>query len=157
MILLYILLCVVSVILISLVLMQDSKSGLGGLTGGTTMSAFGANTDKVLIKFTGGAGAVFFLLVIFIHIGKKQDRAHQSLMPTSTIEAKKDAPTVVVPTHDLKSDSKAVTPESNKATVDEKEEPKGTSVTIPLKDVKETPAKESNEAPKEAPVKPENK
>lgn len=168
MILLYVLLCLVSVVLIALVLMQDSKSGLGGLTGGTTMSSFGANTDKVLIKFTGGAGAAFFILVICIHLGNKSDAGHKSIMPSATTEKKASTPSVTIPAHDLNSgDNKAKesTKESTKDKTPAKEaaepsEPKGTSVTIPLKDAKEAPASETKPEAKEkavTPAEPEKK
>lgn len=165
MILLYILLCLVSVVLIALVLMQDSKSGLGGLTGGTTMSSFGANTDKVLIKFTGGAGAVFFLLVIGIHLGNKSGPGQKSIMPAATtVEKKSSTPTVVVPTHDVGgADKKAVDSKKDKEPEKVPSEgagPTGTSVTIPLKDAKEAPASETKLESKEkavTPTEPEKK
>ena len=140
MMLIYVLLCIICVILVALVLMQDSKSGLGGLTGGTTMSAFGANTDKALIKATGIMGTLFFVLVIVIHLVKKEDA--KSLLPESSKTTA--APTkVVAPTIDLDNKKAATAKDKAPATPAEPAaESEGTTVTIPLKDVKEAPAKE---------------
>lgn len=159
MMLIYILLCVICVILIALVLMQDSKSGLGGLTGGTTMSAFGANTDKALIKATGIVGALFFILVVVIHLVKKDDTQGGSLMEASTKTTKITAPTVNL-APDKKEPIKVVAPKKDEATTtpakEGAEETKGTSVTIPLKDVKEaTPAKTESKDKPVAPAEPE--
>jgi protein translocase SecG subunit len=157
MILLYVLLCIVSVILITLVLMQDSKSGLGGLTGGSTMSSFGANTDKFLIKITGGAGAIFFILVVCIHLGNKNDAGQKSLMPASA-ETKTDAPA-----KDSKASEKApkeATKDASKEASKAATETKGTSVVVPIKDAKEAPATEAKPEVKitpAAPAEPEKK
>lgn len=135
MMLIYVLLCIICVILVALVLMQDSKSGLGGLTGGTTMSAFGANTDKALVKATGIMGALFFTLVIVIHLVKKDDA--KSLLPESSnteMPAKVVAPSINL---DEKSSTQAPVAPSNKT-----EETEGASITIPINDAKEVPAKE---------------
>lgn len=150
MILLYVLLCIVSVILITLVLMQDSKSGLGGLTGGSTMSSFGANTDKFLIKVTGGAGAIFFILVVCIHLGNKSDAGQRSLMPAAA-DAKASTPA---------KDSKSSEAPKEAAKDSTATETKGTSVVVPIKDAKEAPAKETKAETKDAattPVEPEKK
>lgn len=157
MILLYVLLCVVSVILITLVLMQDSKSGLGGLTGGSTMSSFGANTDKFLIKVTGGAGAIFFILVVCIHLGNKSDVGHKSLMPASA-----DTKTGTSDKESKSSDKapKEAAKGAEKEAAKEATETKGTSVVVPIKDAKEAPAKETKAETKEAtttPAEPEKK
>lgn len=138
MMLIYVLLCIICVILVALVLMQDSKSGLGGLTGGTTMSAFGANTDKALVKATGIMGTLFFVLVIVIHLVKKEDA--KSLLP----ESSKPAPTkVVAPSINLDDKKGTTVKDLAPATPNKTEaEPEGTSVTIPLKDAKDAPAKE---------------
>lgn len=122
MVFIYILLCLSSLALIALVLMQEGKSGLGGLTGGTTMSTFGANTDKTLIKLTGFMATVFFTLVIVIHLANKGGTTNQkSLMPTAETKAKVESKEISIP----------------KATDTKPEQPTGTSVTVPIKDAKE--------------------
>ena len=108
--------------------MQDSKSGLGGLTGGTTMSAFGANTDKALVKATGFAGGLFFILVIVILLANKDSGSGApSLMPAAV--EKVTAPTAVMGEPAKASEAKPKAAAS-----------KGTTVTVPLSSAKEAPA-----------------
>lgn len=142
MIFIYILLCLSSFLLIALVLMQDSKSGLGGLTGATTMSTFGANTDKTLIKMTGVVAGAFFLLVILIHVlGKNGLTSQKSLMPEASPKTAKKEINV-----DLKeAATKGSAPVTGKTT---ETEPAGTSVTLPIKDAKEITPEAKQDAPK---------
>ena len=59
-------LCVIIyVIILLLVLLQNEEgSGLGGLLGGGSGSAFGARSASVLAKITRGAVGIFFVLVL---------------------------------------------------------------------------------------------
>ena len=167
MVLVYIILCIVCVLLICLVLMQDSKSGLCGLTGGTTMSAFDANTDKALIKTTGVLGALFFSFVIIILLlNKNSNDAGESLMPGASKVEKK----VVAPTVDLGLGKKVSVPakpvqvesadDKKPAETKDSKEVKSVSETVPLSKPKEAPVAEPSVESKEkavAPVEPDKK
>lgn len=74
-VLLYVLICITSFILVGLVLMQDSKSGLGGITGGATMNTFGGNTDKALVKATAVTATVFFVLILISLVFNQKPKA----------------------------------------------------------------------------------
>ena len=72
--LLVVVLIIVSVLLCLLILFQESKGGgLAGALGGYGMkSAFGAKTAQKLTIFTAYVAAIFFALVLFLGIMKKE-------------------------------------------------------------------------------------
>jgi len=73
-------LLVICVALIGLVLMQDSKGGMGSLGGGATTGAFGAHTDKALVKATTILSVLFFVLTIFILVKMENTNTKTSVM-----------------------------------------------------------------------------
>jgi len=62
-----------SILLIILILIQNSRSGGMGLFGGGAQTAFGASSGDVLTKFTGVLVAVFLLLAITLAYLKSQE------------------------------------------------------------------------------------
>lgn len=62
-VILLILFCIVSVLLMAVVLLQDSQGdGLGGIFGGSNNSSVGLQSGNILARFTGILAVLFFVL-----------------------------------------------------------------------------------------------
>ena len=62
-VILLILFCIVSVLLMAVVLLRDSKGGgLGGIFGGSNNSSVGLQSGNILARFTGILAVLFFVL-----------------------------------------------------------------------------------------------
>lgn len=85
-VLLYVLICITCFILVGLVLMQDSKSGLGGITGGATMNTFGGNTDKALVKATAVTATIFFILILISLLVNQKPKATSLIEMSDTVK-----------------------------------------------------------------------
>ena len=66
-IILLVLFCIIALLLIFLVAVQDEKSsGLGGIFGGSSDSAFGSSTSTVLSKSTTILAVLFMVLALVV-------------------------------------------------------------------------------------------
>ena len=71
-IILLVLFCIISLLLIFLVAVQDENSvGLGGIFGGSSESAFGSNTSSFLSKTTAILAIIFMVLSLVVAIVNK--------------------------------------------------------------------------------------
>ena len=75
-IILLVLFCIISLLLIFLVAIQDENSvGLGGIFGGSSDSAFGSNTSSFLSKATTTLLVIFMALSLVVAIVNKSSDA----------------------------------------------------------------------------------
>ncbi len=75
-IILLVLFCIISLLLIFLVAVQDENSvGLGGIFGGSSDSAFGSNTSSFLSKATTTLLVIFMALSLVVAIVNKSSDA----------------------------------------------------------------------------------
>ncbi|WP_084448391.1 preprotein translocase subunit SecG [Desulfovibrio inopinatus] len=111
------------VILITVVLLQSGKEGMGVIFGGGSQSMFGSSgAGGLLVKITAFLGAVFLITSLgFNYMAGAERRASKSIIPDVVIEEnaavekneKKDLPTAEASTKDTApTDDKAVTNES---------------------------------------------
>lgn len=64
-VILLVLFCIVSVLLIGVILLQDDQGdGLGGIFGGSNNSSVGLQSGNILTRFTGILAVLFFVLAL---------------------------------------------------------------------------------------------
>ena len=104
-IILLVLFCLIALLLIFLVAIQDEKStGLGGIFGGSSTSILGSNTSSFLTKATTVLAATFMILSIVVaFINKSSDADIMAAVEASQLEATQtttwlDTTTTVLPT-----------------------------------------------------------
>ena len=89
-IILLVVFCIISLLLIFLVTIQDENSvGLGGIFGGNSDSAFGSNTASFLTKATtilASAFMVLSLVVAFLNETSDADLVKQAQAKSVTVE-----------------------------------------------------------------------
>jgi preprotein translocase subunit SecG len=88
-IILLVLFCIVSLLLIFLVAIQDEKSaGLGGIFGGSSTSVLGSNTSSFLTKATTVLAVLFMVLAIVVaFINKSSESDIMAAVEASQTEA----------------------------------------------------------------------
>ena len=87
-IILLVLFCIVALLLIFLVTVQDENSvGLGGIFGGSSDSAFGSSTPAFLVKATTVLAIVFMVLSLVVAIVNKSTDAEIAAEITAAAEA----------------------------------------------------------------------
>lgn len=88
-IILLVLFCLIALLLIFLVAIQDEKStGLGGIFGGSSTSILGSNTSSFLTKATTVLAATFMILSIVVaFINKSSDADIMAAVEASQLEA----------------------------------------------------------------------
>ena len=75
-IILLVLFCIISLLLIFLVAVQNENSvGLGGIFGGSSDSAFGSNTSSFLTKATTILAIVFMVLALVVAVVNKSSES----------------------------------------------------------------------------------
>ena len=75
-IVLLVIFCIISILLIFLVAIQDEKSsGLGGIFGGSAQKAFGGNTGSFITKATTILAVCFMVLSLVVAIINKSSEA----------------------------------------------------------------------------------
>ncbi len=73
-IILLVIFCIVALLLIFLVAVQDEKSvGLGGIFGGSSDSAFGSGTSSFISKATATLAVIFMVLSLVVALVNKTD------------------------------------------------------------------------------------
>lgn len=82
---------VITALLLILViaLQSDDSSGLGGIFGGSSDSAFGGQTSRVLNKFTAIVAAVFLILAILIGVISKSSN-NDSILKEVDVKVEKE-------------------------------------------------------------------
>ncbi len=89
-IVLLVIFCIISVLLIFLVAIQDEKSsGLGGIFGGGAQKAFGGNAGSFITKTTTILAICFMVLSLIVAIVNKSSEADiiQAIEAQSAVEA----------------------------------------------------------------------
>jgi preprotein translocase subunit SecG len=129
-------LVLVCLFMILFILMQKSQSGGGlgsAMGGGMAESAFGAETDNVLVKLTRNAAIVFFVLSFGLYLGhlyvKGKEKAIDDELPTLTtpeiVPIEETAEVVSDATDEISEGEESISfkrPEETAETVEEKSE-----------------------------------
>ena len=91
-IILLVLFCIIALLLIFLVAVQDENSvGLGGIFGGSSDSAFGSNTSSFITKATTILAIVFMVLSLVVAIVNKSSDAEIERAIAAEAEAEADS------------------------------------------------------------------
>lgn len=117
---LYTLVIIVALLLIGLVLIQQSKGGgFGGSFGGVGESVFGAHAGSHLTKLTVILTTSFFVLTLLLAVIVGHSNRGRSVVESNAaenVENKVTTPKTPLPTVKIKSDNQAKTVEKSKNT-----------------------------------------
>ena len=117
---LYTLVIIVALLLIGLVLIQQSKGGgFGGSFGGVGESVFGAHAGSHLTKLTVILTTSFFVLTLLLAVIVGHSNRGRSVVEANAaenVENKVTAPKAPLPTAKIKSDTQTKTVEKSKNT-----------------------------------------